>query len=89
MTIWYAFHTNFEQILYNDKKNIEKIQFVNLIYYWQPPIDSIVSHLLYINKFVQKHNENVFTHTSSPTFFSKQMTLSTHHAHHPTNFQMI
>ncbi len=57
--------------------------------YQQPPIDLIVLHLFHTNKLVQKHNKNVFTNTSSPTFIFKAMDINHHHAYHFTNSRMI
>ncbi len=68
---------------------IKDIQFINSMCYQQPPIDLIVLHLFHTNKLVQKHNKNVFTNTSSPTFIFKAIDVNHHHAYHFTNFRMI
>jgi hypothetical protein len=70
-------------------KNTKYIQFINSICYRQSQMDLTIAHLLYTNKFVQKHNENVFTNTLGPTFNFKVRTLITHHACHLTNSWMI
>jgi hypothetical protein len=41
-----------------------------------PPNNFIISYLFYTNKLVQKHNENVFTHTLDPMFIFKAMDIN-------------
>jgi hypothetical protein len=57
-------------------ENIKNIQFINLVYNWQPPNDFSISYLFYTNKLVQKHNENLFINTSSPTFIFEAMNIN-------------
>ncbi len=42
----------------------------------QPPNNFTILYLFYTNKLVQKHNENVFTNTLSPTFIFKAMDIN-------------
>jgi len=70
-TILYVFHTNFEQILYSNKKYKRYS-----ICYQQPLIDLTIPHLFYANKLMQKHNENMFINTSGPTFIFKTMDIN-------------
>jgi hypothetical protein len=57
-------------------ENTMDIQFMNLIYNWQPPKNFTISYLFYINKLVQKHNENVFINILGPTFIFKAMDIN-------------
>jgi hypothetical protein len=57
-------------------KNTKDIEFLNLIYDQQPPNNLIIPYLFYINKLVQKHNENVFGNTLGPTFIFKAMDIN-------------
>jgi len=57
-------------------KNTKDIEFLNLIYDQQPPNNFIIPYLFYINKLVEKHNENVFSNTLGPTFIFKAMDIN-------------
>ncbi len=70
-------------------KNTKDIEFINSMCNQQTPNNFIISYLIYTNKLVQKHNENVFTNMLSSRLFSKQWASTINHAHHLTNFQMI
>ncbi len=70
MTIRYALHTNFYQILYC-KRNTKDIQFLMDNH---PTI--LLFHIYYINKLFQKYNENMFTNTLSPMFILRAMDIN-------------
>jgi hypothetical protein len=57
-------------------ENTKNIEFINSICYRQPPNNFIIPYLFYINKRVQKYNENVFTNTLGPTFIFKAMDIN-------------
>jgi hypothetical protein len=56
--------------------NTKDIQFINSIYNQQPFNNVTISYLFYINKLVQKHNENVFINTSNLKFIFKAMDIN-------------
>jgi hypothetical protein len=56
--------------------SIKDIEFINSIFNRQPSKIFIILYLFYINKLVQKHNENVFTNTLGPTFIFKAMDIN-------------
>ncbi len=57
-------------------ENTKYIEFTNSICNQQPPNNFIIPYLFYTNKFVQKHNENVFINTLGPTFIFKAMDIN-------------
>jgi hypothetical protein len=70
-TIWYGFHTNFEQISHCYRK-YKGYSISNE----QPFNNFIISYLYYTNKLMQKHNEHVFAIKLGPTFIFKAMDIS-------------
>jgi len=56
-------------------KNTKDIQFISSICNRQPFNNFIIPYLFYANKFVQNHNENVFTNTFGSTFIFKAMDI--------------
>jgi len=55
------------------QKVAKDIQFINSICNQQPPNNFTIFYLFDTNKFLQKHNENVFINTLGPTFIFKAM----------------
>ncbi len=62
------FHTRTE--------NAREISFLNSICNRQPPNNFTIMYLFYINKLVQKHNENVFINTLGPMFIFKAIDIN-------------
>ncbi len=75
MTIWYKFIQTLNKCR-TTIENTKDIEFINSICNWQPPNDFTILYLFYIDKLVQKHNENVFINTLSPTFIFKAMDIN-------------
>jgi hypothetical protein len=69
--VWYGFYTNFEQISYYNRK-YKGYWICN----WQPLNNFTILYLFYMNKLMQKHNENVFTNTLGLTFIFKAMDIN-------------
>jgi hypothetical protein len=57
-------------------KNTKDVEFGNLIYNQEPPNNFTIPYLFYPNRILQKHNENVFINTLSPTFIFKAMDIN-------------
>jgi hypothetical protein len=60
----------------NATKNTKDIEFINSICNRQAPNNFTIPYLFYINKLVQKHNENVFINTLGPMFIFKAMDIN-------------
>ncbi len=67
-------------------ENTKHIEFINSNCNQQPPNDFTIPYLIYTNKLMQKHNDNVFINTLGLTFIFKAMDIN--HQSYPLSYKL-